>query len=588
MVSVLSEKFSSILQSAIENTEYSIVITTGDLAPPGPLIVYVNSAFTRKTGYASEEVLHSSPRILQGPATEPDVLARMKAALRKGDSFEGCTWNYTKDGKPYQVEWTVTPLCVEGEGIDYFVSVQRDVTAQHQSYEKLKSETGRLNALLQSTGANTDAITGAHNHRGMLLRLQELIDDAATSHPAVGVVVLKLAGINRVDQVFGIDAVNQLLRVVAERLRSQLEAKETLARSHEHSFTVLIPVGVGAMVEVNRHLVARAQTLIAAIADESIDISGEVLHIDVGAGIARSPVDGRDCQKLTTLADEAAQRTTRTDANPVCWADHATAATQLEQIRLENKLLRAITEREIVVFYQPVMDLDRNEIVGAEALARWPQPEGHSAIGPDRFIPLAEALGLIDQLGMQVFEDACQQLKCWQEGAGNAAFWVSVNVAPAQLRDPHLAERFAAITQSIGVSPASMKLEITENALEHGLEEVIEVIDKLIAAGFPLALDDFGTGHSSLRRLIEIPFSILKADKCFVSQLPDGRGAAVVSSLSQLSSHLSIDALGEGVETAAHEAFLRDCNYRYAQGFYYAKPMPAAEFAAWSGWPTES
>ena len=162
---------------------------------------------------------------------------------------------------------------------------------------------------------------------------------------------------------------------------------------------------------------------------------------------------------------------------------------------------------------------------------------------------------------------------------------MSVNIAPRQLRDPNLTERFLAITQTIGVSPACMKLEITEGALEQDLDEVSHVIDDLVAAGFPLALDDPGTGYSSLSRLIGMPFKLIKVDQAFVQQTPDGPGAGVVASLAQLSHHLHIDALGEGVETVAQETFLRDQNYRYAQGFHYAKPMSAVDLAAWAGWP---
>ena len=226
-------------------------------------------------------------------------------------------------------------------------------------------------------------------------------------------------------------------------------------------------------------------------------------------------------------------------------------------------------------------------MAGAEALLRWPLPDGQAPIGPDKFIPLAEQLGLMDELGGQGFEDACLQLRRWQELPGNAAFWVSVNVAPTQLRNPSLADRFIAITQATGVAPACIKLEITENALDVDLSEINTVIDELVAAGFSLALDDFGTGYSSLGRLINMPFTLFKVDKAFVWQIPDGRGAGVVASLSHLSHQLKFDALGEGVETAAQEAYLRDLNYRYAQGYYYAKPMSAADFTAWAGWPID-
>ena len=244
----------------------------------------------------------------------------------------------------------------------------------------------------------------------------------------------------------------------------------------------------------------------------------------------------------------------------------------------------AVSNKSLVLFYQPVIDLLSGRAVGAEALLRWPRSDGEASIGPDQFIPLAEKLGLMVELGGQVFEDACLQLRRWQELSGNEAFWISVNVSPTQLQDPNLADRFIAISQAIDVSPANIKLEITETALEFDLGEASNVINKLVAAGFSLALDDFGTGYSSMGRLIDMPFKLIKVDKAFVKQTPDGRGAGVVASLSQLSHHLQIDALGEGVETAAHEAFLISLNYRYAQGFYYAKPMSADNFAIWAGW----
>ena len=193
----------------------------------------------------------------------------------------------------------------------------------------------------------------------------------------------------------------------------------------------------------------------------------------------------------------------------------------------------------------------------------------------------------MERVGTQVLEDACHQLKCWQELPDNAAFWVSVNVAPVQLSDPRLTERFLDIAQAAGVSSSCVKLELTESALGQDLDAATSILDDFTNAGFPLALDDFGTGYSSLARIIDFPFNIIKVDQAFVRQTPDGRGAGVVASLSQLSKYLHVDALGEGVETEAHETFLRDHNYRYAQGFLYARPMAAADFEAWMGWRAE-
>lgn len=575
------------LLAAIKESDFSVTITTGQLELPGPVFVHVNDAFTRMTGYSREELLGATPRILQGPDTDRAVMKRLKANLRAGDSFEGRAWNYRKDGKPYLVEWTITRLRHDGEGLDYFFSVQQDITDLNPAEERLEGQTRRLNALLNSSGANHDPITGALNHRSMLLRLQRLIDEKAASHSVTGLVSLQFRRLDRIDQAFGVEAINHLLSDIARRLGNRLEAGESLARSHEYTFAVIISADADAANDPDEHLMTRALSFVAAVTERDFEVAGEVLRVEVSAGIARAPTNGSHARELALLAEELANGATNSDAESIRWADHSIKETQRREITLEGDLQRAVSGKALVLFYQPVVDLKSGELVGAEALLRWPRPDGQPSVGPDQFIPLAEQLGLMDELGGQVFEDACLQLRRWQELPGNEAFWVSVNVAPSQLRDPDLADRFTAILQTMGVPAACVKLEITECALELNLGDVSHVIDKLVVAGFSLALDDFGTGYSSLGRLIDMPFNLIKVDKSFVWQTPDGRGAGVVASLSQLSHHLKIDALGEGVETAAQEAFLRALDYRYAQGFYYARPMSAADFAAWAGWPAD-
>ncbi|MDR5900115.1 EAL domain-containing protein [Halomonas vilamensis] len=568
----------SILEVAIEQSDSPVVLTTAELDPPGPEIVYVNEAFTRLTGYTRDELVGATPRIHQGPATERTELDRLKATLRNGDTFEGRTWNYRKDGTAYQVAWTVSPLRLASEGTDYFFSVQRDVTEFYEIQEALTSETRRLNSLLQSSGGDHDPVTGVLNYRGMLMQLQRLLGETVSADSVVGLIKLQCQRLERIDQAYGVKATNRLLNDIRERLGAQLEPSEFLVRSHEHTFAVLAPVTTETADKADQHLLVRARALVAAIMTDAFNVGDSIVEVEVGVGIARAPVDSHDPSELSVYAEEAAQRSANTNAGQVHWADHQTLAAQRKQLALENKLRRAIRDGDLTVVYQPIVALDSSAIVGAEALARWPQPAGDAAIGPAEFIPLAETLGLMDCLGTQVFEQACRQLRHWQQRPGNEAFWVSVNVAPAQLGNPNLANEFVAITRAANVSPAYVKLEITESALEQGVDEVNDVIESLKTAGFPLALDDFGMGHSSLRRLIDMPFSVLKVDRSFVWETPDGRGAGVVSSLSQLSRHLKLDALGEGVETAAHEAFLRECDYTYAQGYYYSKPVAADDF----------
>jgi len=567
-----------ILEAAIEQSSSPVIVTNAELDSPGPTIVDANGAFTRMTGYTRKELAGATPRMLQGPATECAVRDRLKASLRAGYAFEGHAWNYRKDGTAYQVAWMIMPLRLAGKGIDYFFAVQRDVTQHDHSSEALEHEAHRLGDLLHAAGANQDAVTGALDRRGMLLDLQRFIDEAATADSVTALVELQLKRVLRLNKVLSLKAINQLLSDIGERLGNELNPGESLARPHEHTFAVLMPVATEAMAGADGYLVARVRALIAAATDEAFDVGGDALRVTIGAGIARAPADSRDAHELAVFADEAAQRASHKDADPIRWADCRAVEREHHQLALEHSLRRAISQGELAVHYQPIVDLTSNSVAGAEALVRWPQPAGNAPIGPDEFIPLAEELGLMDRLGRRAFEQACRQLRRWQQRADSEVFWVSVNVAPDQLRDPNLTERFLAIAQAEDVSPACVKLEITESALEQSLDELNPVINGLVAAGFPLALDDFGKGHSSLARLIELPFSVIKVDRCFVWQTPDGRGASVVASLSQLTKYLKLDALGEGVETPAHEAFLRQCGYTYAQGYYYGQPVAAEDF----------
>jgi len=580
----------SILEAAVELFGSAVVLTTCELDPPGPQIAYVNDAFLRLTGYSRDELVGATPRILQGPATERTELDRLKINLRAGDAFEGCTWNVHKDGTAYRVQWTVTPLRFEGEAIDYFVSVQQDVTEGYQDLSRytVASQTRSLVALLRAAWTDQeDSMTWALNYWGLLWELQRHISWIQTDAPVVGLVELQLRGLERVYEAHGIEATLQLLSDIGERFANTLEPSAFIARPHEHRFAIVIPMAIEAVDDADRHLFARTRALVAAVADNSFDIGGEAFHVEVSAGIARAPTDSRHAPELVVHAEAAAQAGTTTNADTIHWTDQSTIASRRHELTLKDSLRRAISAGELGVAYQPILDLRSNEVVGAEALVRWPQPDGHAPIGPEEFIPLAEELGLMDRITAQVFEQACHQLRRWQQCPGNEAIWVSVNVAPVQLGHPNLANELLAITQAAGVSPTNVKLEITESALDQGLDELGSVIDALVAAGFPLALDDFGKGHSSMARLIEMPFNVLKVDRTFVWQTPNGRGASVVASLSELSKQLELDVLGEGVETAAHEAFLRECNYAYAQGYYYAKPMAAADFEAWSGWLAE-
>mgnify|MGYP006425857873 CR=1 FL=1 len=565
-----------LIKAAVEQSDLPTVLTTADLDWPGPKIICVSDAYTRLTGYARDELIGATPRLQQGSATDRAVLDRLRANLRAGIVFEGSTWNYRKDGTPYFLEWAVTPLRLASGSIDYFFSIQREIS----EYRSRPAAPLRfLDTSLQALRNDSDPVTGAQTRQSMLRCLQRSIDAPVEPGATTGLIKLQLKRLERLNKVFSLGQINHLLSDIAERIAGVCDPSGSLARSHEYTFAITIPGITGSQGDIDEYLNRRARALIAAITGASFRIGDQTLEIEVNAGIGQAPLHGQNASDLAVLVDEAAQcGDGQRDSNCICWADPAVIERESRHLGLERDLRRAVSDNKIEVYYQPIVNLGDGKIIGAEALARWPQPAGQPPVGPDEFIPLAESLGLIERLGLRVFGQACRQLRDFQRRSGNEAFFISVNVSPSQLLDRNLADRLVALTRSTGVSPARLKLEITENALEQDSDIVRGIINDLVTAGFSLAVDDFGKGHSSLERVISLPFSLLKVDRSFIWQTPDGPGAGVVAGLVKLAEHLELSALGEGVETAAHEAYLRDCRYLYAQGFLYGKPVAAEDF----------
>jgi predicted signal transduction protein with EAL and GGDEF domain len=427
-----------------------------------------------------------------------------------------------------------------------------------------------------------DPVTGLFSRRGLLLRLQRLVEGATAERGAVALLELRVERIERVEQAYGTSVVNGLMRDIGERLSRAAHSGELIGRPDNAGFLVIGRIDDTDAAGIDAAIEARADALIEALAAPLI-IGDSQFQPAISCGVARAPADGQYAYELFNITHDASLRAARQPTARLAWPDRAGIAAQRQQLSFEARLRRAVSRDEFSLVYQPIIDLrDGERVAGAEVLLRWPQPDSAPPIGPDAFIPLAEELGLMDRLGKRVFERACQQLARWQTTPQQDAFWLSINLAPSQLQDPDLAKRFLAMSRAAGIAPSRIKLEITESAFEADFDTAATVADALAAAGFALALDDFGTGHASMSRLINLPFSVLKVDRSFVSAAPDGAGAAVVTSLGQLAANLDLEAIGEGVQTPAHEAFLRHLGYyAYAQGYHYARPMSATAFEAW-------
>ena len=378
-----SDDRTRLIKAAVEQSDLPVVLTTADLDHSGPEIVFVNDAYSALTGYSTHELIGATPRLHQGSATDRAVLERLKTNLRAGIMFEGSTWNYRKDGSPYLLEWTVTPLRLSSGAIDYFFSIQRDIT---ERCSEPVAPIHYLETSLHEVRNNSDPVTGAQTRRSMVRCLQRAIGDAIESGKTTGLIKLQLSHLNRLNKLFNLGAINQLLWDIAERIAGVCEPDESIARSHEYTFAITIPTITGK--DVDKYLDARARALQTVITAAEFVIGEETIQIDANVGVGRAPVDGQDAHDLAILVDEAAQCVDEQSGMPcVSWASHEVVEREALQLALERGLRHAVNENQIEVYYQPIVDLTCDRMIGAEALARWPQPEGQPPIGPDQFIP---------------------------------------------------------------------------------------------------------------------------------------------------------------------------------------------------------
>jgi EAL domain-containing protein (putative c-di-GMP-specific phosphodiesterase class I) len=265
--------------------------------------------------------------------------------------------------------------------------------------------------------------------------------------------------------------------------------------------------------------------------------------------------------------------------NGYCIFDSYMQDLALARLKLETGLRSALKNGEITLVYQPLINLQTNEIVGAEALARWFHPV-NGAISPAEFIPVAEETGEIIAIGYWALEEACIQTKIWLDAGCSPNFQMSVNVSGRQLQRSDVVERVAAILKQTQLPAKNLKLEITESTLMEDREEIIEKMRQLKELGLQLALDDFGTGYSSLSTLRLFPIDTLKIDRAFISRLGDEEGAmAIVEAISAMAKSMKIDVTGEGVETDAQRDFIRNLGCNTGQGYFYDRPLSIEEFS---------
>ncbi|WP_211462092.1 EAL domain-containing protein [Collimonas silvisoli] len=418
--------------------------------------------------------------------------------------------------------------------------------------------------------AFNDSLTGLPNRAMFFDQLKRSVEQARLTGDAVAVLFLDLDRFKYVNDTLGHDIGDQLLILVAQRIRRSVRIVDCVARLGGDEFTVVLAdmTGPNAASTV-------AQNICNSLS-APFSIDGHGIFVSASIGISLYPQDGVDVGTLLQHADTAMYRAKKASSGFKFFEASMEAAIS-EKMRMESDLRDALNRHELEVFYQPQVRFDTHEIVGMEALVRWHHPT-RGMVGPKEFIPLAEETDLINVIGGWVLRTACAQLQNWIK-SGMPAMRVAVNFSVRQLQND-FTTTVERVLAEIGLPPELLELEITESTLMENAEDNLQALHRLHSLGVRLTIDDFGTGYSSLAYLKRFPVDTIKIDQSFVQDVPqDLDDSAIVKSIIALAHSLRLEVVAEGVETESQLNFLKEISCDLMQGYYFGKPMPVEQFA---------
>ena len=434
--------------------------------------------------------------------------------------------------------------------------------------ENLMRDLTRQRAIL-ARQAFRDPLTELGNRKMFMDHATDALADADDTTTAV--ILVDLDGFKGINDTYGHAAGDELLRITANRLNANVRANDTVSRLGGDEFVVLLPRLDDDQIAdtvANRILRDLSQPLV---------IDDAVLTIPASAGIALTRGSGAAVDEIMRDADLALYQAKAEGKGVARRYDPARFAATEQRREEEAALRRALAAGEFEVYYQPIVDLDGERTAGVEALVRWRHPE-RGLLPPAAFLDLAESAGLVPQLGGWVLAEACRHAADWQRQA--PGFELNVNLSASQLASPTLIDEIRAVLASTGLPPHLLVLELTESVALTDLVESARVLDGLKTLGVRIALDDFGTGFSSLSHLGALPVDVVKIDRSFVQAMRDGEGASVAEAVLQIARTFNLAPVAEGVEDAAQASRLRELDCAQAQGYHFARPMPAAELTA--------
>ncbi|MCW3479226.1 EAL domain-containing protein [Neisseriaceae bacterium JH1-16] len=524
-------------------------------------VLAVNRAFTDITGYREREVLgQPAALLLQTDLHEQDFFRQLWRGLKRRGSWQGEIWNRRKNDEVFPGWLTVTTVfSKQGEPLRY-VGVCADISLAKQSEASLKQL------------AHFDPLTALPNRVLVRARLEEALGRAERSVSQVGVLFIDLDRFKIVNDSLGHTVGDELLIEVAKRLKMRLRSGDTLGRLGGDEFLLVMePLGTP------QDAAALAESLIE-ILEAPFQLGGShEVFIGASIGISVYPGDGLNPTDLLRNADTAMYQAKDGGRNRFCFYTSDMNDDALVKLDMEKSLRQAIVREQLVLYYQPKVDLKTGRVAGAEALLRWQRDDGELML-PGDFIPLAEKSGLILPIGNWVIDKACEQIHRWiAQGVGEVK--VAVNVSARQFHNgDDLVVQVAAALKRHAVPARCLELELTESMLMEAPDKAVMLLVALKKLGVQLSLDDFGTGYSSLAYLSRFPFDQLKIDRSFVVDLDTKPEAvAIATTIIVLAHRMGLLVVAEGVESQAQLEFMRQHDCDLIQGFCFSRPVLPAD-----------
>ncbi|MCP4129287.1 MAG: bacteriohemerythrin [Gammaproteobacteria bacterium] len=548
------QRYFSHLSQAVRQLPVSVVIADlkGD-------IEYVNQFFESMTGFSSDEAVKMSLLSILSGSLSASKLNKIWRNVLAGEIWEGEILMHSRSGTAYWKLVSLSAIVDKGEVIGV-VYIGQDISDRKRQEDAIEHQ------------ASHDILTNLPNRILMFDRLESSITQMKRSQQKLALMFLDLDDFKRVNDTMGHNVGDVMLIETAQRITHAVRASDTVARLGGDEFLILVPD-----ITARSDAEPIAEKVLTALCKPFL-INGMHLPISASIGLAFYPDDGDDAQLLLSKADTAMYQVKADGGGKYRHFDASMKDSATRQLDIEQRLHQALDNGELYLVYQPLVEINTGQVVGAEVLVRW-HDEILGEVRPDEFIPIAERTGLIIPIGNWVLDTAIRQTQTWRK-MGHTNFRISVNVSPRQLHESNFVAMLQTSLKTARLPVNALQLEVTEGLLMRSEEPVRRLLNDLIKAGVGIVMDDFGTGYSSLSHLRKYPFNSIKIDRSFIKDITTDPGdAALVAASIAMGKALSLSVTAEGIETQTQLTKLQRMGCDIGQGHLFSHPIPPDEFA---------